>query len=224
MASSCRECELMIGLLAERADVSKHGAASGAVAVPVSDVGQQSERSGASFSLGGSRVGGAVPTATAPSAVVHVPSAHDRLETRGSTASQLAERRGESPPEVAPARLAPRGSSPGRTFRSQAVPPRPDVRGSLAPGPGPCEPDAVLDTLTRLVAEVVGTSLEIVRGTSLAYDVELEGSELVTLGRLIGETYGPEVDVLAWFGEMDVDGLVALTAGEVVDFVVWCLG
>jgi len=253
MASNCRECELIIGLIAERGDVSAHVAAflldghivrgrdghftsgalppateflvssSGAVTVSVSDAGQQNERSGASFSLGGSMVGGAVPTAAAPSAVAHTHSAQDRLETRGSTASQLAERRGESSPEVAPARLTPRGSSPGRTFRPQAVPPRPDVRDSLAVCPRKRDPLAVFDTLTRLVAEVVGTSIEIVRGTSLTYDAELESSELVRLGRLLGEVYGSEVDVLAWFGEMDVDDLIALTAGEVADFVVWCL-
>jgi len=245
MVASCHECELIKELIAERGGVSAHVAAfvldghlvrgrdghfsSGALPPAtdalVSSSGAVTVRAaGAGGSLGGSMVGGAVPTAAAPPAVART-SATDRLETRGSTASRLAERRDGLTPEVAPAQLAPRrqvrGQVPGRTSRPQAVPPRPGVRELVCPRRR--DPRAVLDTIRRLVAETVGEDVEVARSTSFADDVELESGELVSLARRLRETYGPDVDVPAWFGELDVDDLVALTAGEVTDFVVWCL-
>jgi len=183
-----------------------------------------------SFSLGGSMVDGAVPTAAAPSAVAHAP-APDRLETRGSTAPRLAERRDELLPEVAPAQLAPRATSsrepillgkvPGRTSRPQAVPPRPGVREHICPRRR--DPEAVLSTIRRLVAEIVGNDAPVSRHSSFDADLELESDQLVALGQGLRAAYGPDVDVPAWFGELDIDDLVTLTAGDVTDFVVWCL-
>jgi acyl carrier protein len=107
---------------------------------------------------------------------------------------------------------------PGRASRPQAVPPRPGVREL---------PDEVLDTIRRLVAEIRDVrdinGVAIYRGSAFDHDVELDGSELVALGERLGATYGPEVDVIGWFGELDIDDLVDLTAGDVADYVVWCL-
>lgn len=173
-------------------------------------------------------VDGAVPTAAAPSTVAHTP-APDRLETQGSTAPRLAERRDGLLPEVAPAQLAPRAKVPGRTSRPQAVPPRPGVREQLLPGPRDhvCPrrraPEAVLSAIRRLVAEIVGSDAPVTRHSSFDADLELESDQLVALGRGLRAAYGPDVDVPAWFGELDIDDLVTLTAGDVTDFVVWCL-
>ncbi|HEY8546991.1 MAG TPA: hypothetical protein VIL36_18155 [Acidimicrobiales bacterium] len=61
------------------------------------------------------------------------------------------------------------------------------------------------------------------RDTRFDADLELEGDELVALGRRLREAYGADVDVPGWFEELDIDDLVTLTAGDVTDFVVWCL-
>jgi acyl carrier protein len=225
-----RDCELVNERIAGRADV---GAVtdylldghrpSGASVDPAPELLVSTEahdRHQDRFSLGGSMVGGAVPTAAAPPAVAHLP-ANDRLETRGSTAPWLAERRDELLPEVAPAQLSPRGKGPGRTSRPQAVPPRPGVRDHVCPRRR--DPEAVLTTIRRLVAEIAGTEARVTRTTSFDADLGLESDQLVTLGRRLFEAYGPDVDVPAWFGELDIDDLVALTAGDVTDFVVWCL-
>lgn len=171
-------------------------------------------------------MGGAVPTAAAPPTMAPTP-APDRLETRGSTAPRLAERRDGLMPEVAPAQLAPRALDPGRTSRPQAVPPRPGVRELLAPRGHICprrrDPEAVLSTIRRLVAEITGTDAPVTRHSSFDADLELESDQLVALGQRLRAAYGPDVDVPAWFGELDIDDLVTLTAGDVTDFVVWCL-
>jgi acyl carrier protein len=110
---------------------------------------------------------------------------------------------------------------PGRASRPQAVPTRPGVRDTLG------EPDEVLDTIRRLVAEIRdvrdAAGVPINRGSAFDHDVELDGGELLALGEQLGATYGPEVDVIGWFGELDIDDLVDLTAGDVADYVVWCL-
>lgn len=199
-------------------------------------------------------MGGAVPTAAAPPAMAPTP-APDRLETRGSTAPRLAERRDGLMPEVAPAQLAPRavpqevraspgsaevtrvgprtgqpnllGKVPGRTSRPQAVPPRPGVRDLLVPSDHICprrrDPEAVLSTIRRLVAEITGADAPVTRHSSFDADLELESDQLVALGQRLRASYGSDVDVPAWFGELDIDDLVTLTAGDVTDFVVWCL-
>lgn len=105
-----------------------------------------------------------------------------------------------------PSAMALLHSIPGRASRPQAVPPRPGVR------------ESVLATIRHLVVEIVDDdepdAVEI---------AELDGGELVALGERLGAAYGPEVDVIGWFGELDIDDLAALTAGDVVDYVVWCL-
>jgi hypothetical protein len=105
-----------------------------------------------------------------------------------------------------PSAMALLHSVPGRASRPQAVPPRPGVR------------ESVLATIRRLVVEIVDADEPEV--VALA---EMDGGELVALGERLGATYGPEVDVIGWFGELDIDDLAALTDGDVVDYVVWCL-
>jgi acyl carrier protein len=77
-----------------------------------------------------------------------------------------------------------------------------------------------------MIAEVIGEGydldLDITRDTSFAEDIEIESIEFVAFGELLRETYGERVDLVAWFGEMDVDQIIALTVGEVVDYVVRC--
>jgi acyl carrier protein len=38
------------------------------------------------------------------------------------------------------------------------------------------------------------------------------------------ERYGSQVDFVAWVAEMDLDEIIALTVGELVDFIVTSLG
>ncbi|HEY3142051.1 MAG TPA: acyl carrier protein [Acidimicrobiales bacterium] len=88
------------------------------------------------------------------------------------------------------------------------------------------DPDRILEGMRLMIAEVIGEGydldLDITRDTSFAEDIEIESIEFVAFGELLRETYDERVDLVAWFGEMDVDQIIALTVGEVVDYVVRC--
>jgi acyl carrier protein len=60
-------------------------------------------------------------------------------------------------------------------------------------------------------------------GTSFSDDIEIESIEFVALGERLQETYGERVDLVAWFGDLDVDQIIGLTVGELVEFVAGCL-
>ena len=96
-----------------------------------------------------------------------------------------------------------------------------------APGaaPGPAE---VLATVTALIGEVVGEDFlldtEVGMGTSFDEDLELESIEFVALSELLMAHYGDRVDFVTWIGEMELEEIIALRVGQLVDHVVACLG
>ena len=93
--------------------------------------------------------------------------------------------------------------------------------------PADTTPEAVLAELERIVAEVVGDDLlldgPLERETSFSDDLQLESIEFVALAEELLATYGEKVDFVGWMSSMDLDQVVALTAGQVVDFVVTSL-
>ena len=94
-------------------------------------------------------------------------------------------------------------------------------------GPADTSPEAVLAELERIIAEVVGDDLlldgPLERETSFSDDLQLESIEFVALAEELLATYGEKVDFVGWMSSMDLDQVVALTAGQVVDFVVTSL-
>lgn len=85
-------------------------------------------------------------------------------------------------------------------------------------------PEAVLAEVDRMLAEVIGDDLlldePLSMETSFDGDLELESLEFVALAEKLLETYGERVDFVAWMAGMELDEIVALTVGQLVDFVV----
>ena len=81
----------------------------------------------------------------------------------------------------------------------------------------------VLALVEGLVRDIVGEDyalgIELDMDTSFAEDLELESIEFVRLGEKLQEHYGEKVDLVAWFAEFDVDQIINLTGGELVDFI-----
>lgn len=92
--------------------------------------------------------------------------------------------------------------------------------------PGQITPtrEQVLVDLGRILDEVVGEDLlmgePLTMETSFNEDLQLESIEFVALAEALLETYGSRVDFVSWMAAMELDDVVALTAGNVVDFVV----
>jgi len=87
--------------------------------------------------------------------------------------------------------------------------------------------DDVLPTLAATLREVIGESwaddLDITRETSFNGDLELESIEFVALAEKLQERYGARVDFAAWLSDKELDQIIGLTVGEVVDFIHTCL-
>ncbi|MCU1356524.1 MAG: acyl carrier protein [Acidimicrobiales bacterium] len=86
---------------------------------------------------------------------------------------------------------------------------------------------AVLAELDRILAEVIGDDLlldgPLTMTTSFDADLQLESIEFVALAEKLLETYGQQVDFVAWMAGMELDQIIALTVGDVVSFVVGSL-
>ena len=82
---------------------------------------------------------------------------------------------------------------------------------------------AVLADLERMLIDVIGDDLlldgPLTMETSFDEDLQLESIEFVALSEQLLETYGEEVDFVAWLAEMTLDEIVALTVGQLVAFV-----
>lgn len=88
-------------------------------------------------------------------------------------------------------------------------------------------PEDVLLTIATLVREVVGEDwiqqVEIRRETSFGEDLELESIEFVALAERVQEVWGERVDFVGWLAGMELDQIIGLTVGELVDYVESCL-
>jgi acyl carrier protein len=85
----------------------------------------------------------------------------------------------------------------------------------------------VLDTVARLLREVIGEAwvqdFEIGPETSFSHDLELESIELVALAEKLGAEYGGRVDFAGWLSGMELDEIIGLRVGQVVEHITACL-
>ena len=74
-----------------------------------------------------------------------------------------------------------------------------------------------------VLLEVIGDDLlldgPLTMETSFDEDLPLESIEFVALSEQLLETYGDQVDFVGWLAEMELDEIVALTVGQLVEFV-----
>lgn len=86
--------------------------------------------------------------------------------------------------------------------------------------------DDILATVSRLLVEVVGDELTLTGPITLASsfnrDLELESIEFVALAEKLQEHYGGAVDFVGWISGKELDAIIALTVGELVEFIASC--
>lgn len=87
-------------------------------------------------------------------------------------------------------------------------------------------PEHVLATVTKLIREVIdddaGLGAPITLDTSFNEDLELESIEFVALAEKLKDHYGSGVDFAGWLSGMELDRIIALRVGELVEFIVRC--
>lgn len=84
-----------------------------------------------------------------------------------------------------------------------------------------------LERLAGFIREVIGEEwaedIEIAAETSFNNDLELESIEFVALAEKMQEHYGKRVDFVGWLSGKDINEIIQLTVGDLVDFIVSCL-
>ncbi len=87
--------------------------------------------------------------------------------------------------------------------------------------------DEVLKVVSELLVEIIGEDflldMEIGPDTSFNNDLELESIEFVALSEKLGDRFDHRVDFVQWIGGMELEEIIALSVGELVDYVVSCL-
>ena len=82
---------------------------------------------------------------------------------------------------------------------------------------------AVLADLTRMIAVVLEDigplDTEITLDTTFRDDLDLESIDLVALGGLLGERYGDRVNFAEFVADLDLEEIIALTVGDLVEYV-----
>ncbi len=86
--------------------------------------------------------------------------------------------------------------------------------------------DDILATVEKLIVEVAGDELlltgPITMTTSFNADLELESIEFVALAEKLQQHYGASVDFVGWISSKELDQIIALTVGELVEFIASC--
>ncbi len=86
--------------------------------------------------------------------------------------------------------------------------------------------NAVLATVSELIREVIGeewaNDVAIEMCTSFSDDLELESIEFVALAELLQERYGEAVDFVGWLSDMELDEIITLEVGVLVQYIERC--
>lgn len=89
----------------------------------------------------------------------------------------------------------------------------------------PVTAQTVLEVIRSIVAELLGDyglddDLEITLDTTFHEDLGLESIDLVTVGAHLAERYGAQVNLAEFLAEKELDDVIGLRIGVLVDFVV----
>jgi acyl carrier protein len=86
----------------------------------------------------------------------------------------------------------------------------------------------VLDEVREVLADVIGedyvSELDVEMETAFRADLDIESIEFVAMGEVLRERYGDRIDFVEWLTTMELDDIIALTVGELVDHIVEKLG
>ena len=87
--------------------------------------------------------------------------------------------------------------------------------------------EAILATVTGMIGAIIGEEyledLDVTMDSVITEDLELESIEFVALAEKLCDRYGERVDFVDWIAGMELEEIIGLTVGQVVDFVESCL-
>jgi len=85
----------------------------------------------------------------------------------------------------------------------------------------------ILEITAQFIRDVIGEEyvedIDIGFDTSFADDLEMESIEIVEFAERVRDHFGEQVDFAQWLSGMELDDIINLSVGEVVDFIKSCL-
>jgi acyl carrier protein len=80
---------------------------------------------------------------------------------------------------------------------------------------------ATVETAIRdVVGEMYYEECQVGLDSTFAEDIQLESMEVMEIAERLIERYEGKVDFVAWFADFELDDLIDLTVGRVIDFIV----
>lgn len=84
--------------------------------------------------------------------------------------------------------------------------------------------EQVLEVVKQFISDIIGSEiaeeLEINRESNFTKDLEMDSIELVSLAEKIKAKYGEGIDFAQWLSAMDLDQIIKLNLGDIVDYIV----
>lgn len=81
----------------------------------------------------------------------------------------------------------------------------------------------MLADLRTMIADVIGdeyvSETDINLDTAFYADLEIESIEFIALGEALQARYGDHIDFPAWIATMEVDDIIAMRVGQLVDHI-----
>ncbi len=96
-----------------------------------------------------------------------------------------------------------------------------------APAPVPDAPAVLADVagmLRTMLDEDGLDDIEVAMDTRFTDDLELESIDLVTLAGTLQDRYGQEVNFAEFVADLELDEIIGLTVGQLVEYIVRCIG
>ena len=85
----------------------------------------------------------------------------------------------------------------------------------------------ILNTLAGFIKDVIGEewadNIQVTPETSFNLDLEMESIEVVEFAEKVKLHYGDRVDFVGWLSGMELDQIINLKVGEVVEYIHSCL-
>lgn len=88
--------------------------------------------------------------------------------------------------------------------------------------------EVVLGEVTGMLKEVIGSEWSddtvVTMDTSFTFDLEVESIELIALAEKLQDRYGTEVNFPVWLADKELDEIINLTVGQLVEYIVGSTG
>jgi acyl carrier protein len=86
--------------------------------------------------------------------------------------------------------------------------------------------EEIFDLMKQFITEVIGEEfveeMDITLESSFNKDLEMDSIELVSFSEKIKAHFGDKINFTGWLSNMDIDQLIALNLGMIVNYIETC--